>query len=211
MFHESPPREHVLLVHGFLAHRVLLALLAGRLRQDGFHAQTWGYQNMFCSLMVHAHRFAEKLAELDADPQVDRLHCVGHSMGGIICRAALAQFRPQKLGRLVMLASPNRGSPVATATAHSVGRVLRPVRELATTADSLVNKLPPPTGFDVGVIAARHDALVTEESTKVDAPHDHAVVPTWHTGLLFRRDTAVLVSSFLRTGSFGSLGPPVTT
>ena len=60
------------------------------------------------------------------------------------------------------------------------------------------------------MIAAEYDALVSEESTHPDTPHAHVTVSTWHTGLLFRRETPALVAGFLNTGAFpltASLGP----
>jgi alpha-beta hydrolase superfamily lysophospholipase len=204
------PRECIVLVHGFLANKYMLSLLARRLRRHGYLTDAWGYWNMRCSLLVHAERFARELAVLDADPRIERVHVVGHSMGGIIGRAALDRSRPTKLGRFVMLAPPNRGSFVATATQSTFGRLLKPVAELATDPDSLVNRLPMPAGVEVGVIAAAHDALVTEASTHPDAPHAHVTLPTWHTGLLFRPETADLVAAFLATGSFPAVaGAPV--
>lgn len=203
-------RECVVLVHGFLANKFMLSVLARRLRRYGYQTDAWGYWNMQCSLLVHAGRFARELVSLDADARVGRIHLVGHSMGCIIGRAALAEFRPSKLGRFVMLAPPNRGSFVATATAGTFGRLLRPVAELSTAADSLVNRLPMPLGVEIGVIAAEYDALVSEESTHPDTPHAHVTVSTWHTGLLFRRETPALVAGFLNTGAFprtASLGP----
>ena len=199
---ESAPAACVSLVHGYLANKFLMATLAQRLERRGFRPRPWGYWNMQCSLLVHAERFARELAALDADPSVGTVHVVTHSMGGIVARAALARHRPRKLGRIVMLAPPNRGSFVATATAGTFGRFLRPVAELSTAPDSLVNSLPTPEGVEIGVIAAAHDALVTEESTRPAVPHAHVTLPTWHTGLLFRRDAADLVAEFLATGSF---------
>lgn len=199
-------RECVVLVHGFLANKFMLSVLARRLRRYGYQTDAWGYWNMQCSLLVHADRLARELSVLDADPRVGRIHLVGHSMGCIIGRAALGGVRPAKLGRFVMLAPPNRGSFVATATAGTFGRLLRPVAEMSTAADSLVNQLPMPAGVEVGVIAAEHDALVTEESTHPDAPHAHVTLPTWHTGLLFRPETPSLVASFLESGSFARAG-----
>jgi pimeloyl-ACP methyl ester carboxylesterase len=201
-------RECVVLVHGFLANKYLLSVLARRLRRYGYQTDAWGYWNMQCSLLVHAERLARELTALDTDPRVGRIHVVGHSMGCIIGRAALAEHRPAKLGRFVMLAPPNRGSFVATATAGTFGRLLRPVVELSTAADSLVNRLPMPSGVEIGVIAAEHDALVSEASTHPDAPHAHVMLPTWHTGLLFRHETPTLVARFLSTGEFT---PQVTT
>ena len=200
-------RQCVVLVHGYLANKLLLALLARRLRDHGYRTDLWGYRNMWSSIQVLADRFARSLATLDADPRIDTLHLVTHSMGGIVGRAALDRYRPRKMGRFVMLAPPNRGSFVATAMAGSFGRVLKPVAELSTAADSLVNSLPTPDDVDIGVIAAAHDALVSAESTHPPVPHAHVTLPTWHTGLLFRRDTADLVADFLASGRFPSFPP----
>jgi hypothetical protein len=82
------------------------------------------------------------------------------------------------------------------------------VIELSTADDSLVNTLPMPPDLDLGVIAAEHDALVSEASTRPDAPHDFVALPTWHTGLLFSRETADLVADFLATGRFPETAIP---
>jgi triacylglycerol esterase/lipase EstA (alpha/beta hydrolase family) len=126
------PRECVSLVHGFLANKYMLSLLGRRLRDKGYLTSVWGYWNMQCSLLVHAERFARELAVLDADPRIETIHLVTHSMGCIIGRVALDHYRPGKMGRFVMLAPPNRGSFVATATARTFGRILKPVAELST-------------------------------------------------------------------------------
>ena len=196
------PRECVSMVHGFLANKFLLAVLGRRLRASGFLTTAWGYWNMQCSLLVHADRYVRELKRLDGDPRIGTIHLVAHSMGCIIGRAALDRYRPRKMGRFVMLAPPNRGSFVATATARTFGRILRPVIELTTADDSLVNSLPTPQDIDIGVIAAKHDALVAEDSTHPHAPHAHVTLATWHTGLLFSRETADLTAAFLATGEF---------
>lgn len=211
----SPERsrrdECVTLVHGFLANRAMLSVLGLRLRQRGYSTATWGYRNMFCSIMVHADRFAAELRRLDGCPQYDRIHLVTHSMGCIIARAALGIYRPEKIGRFVMLAPPNRGSAVATAAESVFGGVFRPVAELTTAESSLVNTLPMPQGLEVGVVAAGMDALVSAESTRPDAPHDHVTVPCLHSSLLFRRDAAELVAGFLAAGAFPTLATSPAT
>ena len=46
----APPAEtsgeRVVLVHGFLANRYMLSVLARRLRRRGYVAEAWGYRNM---------------------------------------------------------------------------------------------------------------------------------------------------------------------
>jgi len=198
----ATPAARVALVHGYLANKVMLAPLAVRLKRRGYAPTPWGYWNIRCSVLVHAERFAARLEALDADPAVDVLHLVTHSMGGIVARAALDRYRPAKLGRVVMLAPPNHGSFVATRAANTFGRFLEPVVELSTVPGSLVNTLPMPPDLDLGVIAAEYDALVSESSTRPDVPHAFVALPTWHTGLLFSRTVADLVAGFLATGRF---------
>ncbi len=205
--HATAPWECVSLVHGFFANPLMMTVLGHRLDRRGYLARPWGYRNMRCSILEHAEAFSRELARLDADRAVGTIHLVTHSMGGIVARAALERFRPQKLGRFVMLAPPNHGSFVATATVSVLGRLFKPVAELTTAPDSLVNSLGMPTGVDVGVIAASRDALVAPESTRPDVPHAHVTIPCLHSSLLFRRDAADLVASFLDTGEFSQ---PVT-
>lgn len=194
--------ECVSLVHGFLANRMMLSLLALRFRRHGYHTAIWGYRNMCCSIMVHARRYAEELRRLDHAPDHDRLHLVTHSMGCIIARAALTIYRPAKLGRFVMLAPPNRGSAVATAAEGLFGRLFQPVAELTTAEESFVNSLPNPQGVAIGVIAAGYDALIAPHATRPDVPHDHVTVPCLHSSLLYRRDAAELAAAFLASGLF---------
>lgn len=201
------PWECVSLVHGFLANTCMLTVLSHRLDAHGYLPRPWGYRDMRSSILVHAEAFVRELQALDADRAVGTVHLVTHSMGGIVARAALDRYRPAKLGRIVMLAPPNRGSFVADRMAAAVGRLFRPVAELTTSADSLVNSLGMPEDVDVGVIAAARDALVAPESTRPAGPHAHATVPCLHSSLLFRRDAARLVANFLETGRFPAAAP----
>jgi len=195
-------RECAMLVHGFMANRLLLSLLGQRIRSHGFRTEAWGYSNMLCSLMIHANLLAKDLERMDALPALSTIHLVTHSMGCIIARAALDQYRPAKLGRFVMLAPPNHGSFVATKVAPIAGGLCTPLRELSTDAGSLVNRLPMPRNLAIGVIAAGRDVLVSPESTRPDIPHHYALVHCLHSMLLFRSDAAKLVVEFLEHGRF---------
>ena len=200
-------RELVVLTHGFMANRWLLTPLARRLRKRGWQTSLWGYQSLTPSVLTHAARFADELARVAQTPGIDTLHVVAHSMGGIVTRAALSRYTPEKLGRLVMLAPPNRGSFVATATAGLMGRLFRPVSELTTAPESLVNRLAEPIGVETGVIAAGFDQLVSLESTRLAMPHQHITLPCMHSSLLFRRDAARLTAEFLERGVFNTVTP----
>lgn len=195
-------RPLVVLVHGYLAHRVHLWLLSRRLQADDFQTLNWGYPTFRRSLTIAADGLAATLERLDAEPTNPPIHLVTHSMGGIVARAALDRFKPRRLHRWVMLAPPNRGSDVARRLEPFVGGWSPPVRELSSGASGLVHSLGMPLGVEVGVIAAGYDLLVHEESTRLDVPHEHVTIPCMHSALLVRRDVVRQIVSFLRTGRF---------
>jgi hypothetical protein len=123
-------------------------------------------------------------------------------LGGIVARLALAEYAPQRLGRILMLCPPNRGSRLATRAAPLLGRFLPPIAQLCDNADSFVCKLPPPAGAELGIIAASHDLLVREDSTHLACETDHITLPGLHVSLLWSRTTAEQVQHFLEHGRF---------
>jgi pimeloyl-ACP methyl ester carboxylesterase len=191
----SPRSDHVLVLHGFGPTAHIVAPLAEYLAEQGFQAAVFEYESSTESFWVGADSLRTRLAEMDADPAVRRIHIVGHSMGGIVTRAALAQSVPRKIGRVVMIASPNSGAPRADFFAPLLGWWLEPLRELGTGTDSAVAALPPVSGFEVGVLAGARDWTVPIESTRVEGAADWLVldngrVGATHTGLALANDEA---------------------
>ena len=180
---------------------MLLEPLRRALERQGFRAVNWRYVSLRGSIEVHAARLAAKAKELDEDAGVDRLHLVGHSMGAIVVRRALAMARPRKLGRVVLLAPPNRGARLADLALRLFGRRLVAATELSSHPDSYVNRLAPTADLDCGVIAASWDHVVSLASTYLPGQRDHLVLRSLHT-LPLHRQTARQVGHFLRDGRF---------
>ena len=68
-----------------------------------------------------------------------RIHLVAHSMGALVVREYLARGKPERLGRVVLLAAPNQGSPIAEPLKWKpLGRLIGPA-----VADSSVWKVRP--------------------------------------------------------------------
>ena len=156
-----------------------------------------------------------------------RVHFVTHSMGGIVVRAWLDDFRqrgsapPTNLGRTVMLAPPNQGTVVAEKLAgFSPFRWFTGVNghRLGTSAASLPRSLGPwpANAGELGIIAGDrwfnplfvfwfnepNDGTVAVTHTHLAGEHAHRVLPYSHTWLQWHDATLDLVSTFLRTGSF---------
>jgi len=186
-----------------------LSLMA---RRHGYRVVNWHYRSAFGSIAEHAEAFAREVApRLEDAPAV---HFVTHSLGGIIVRHFLAAHPLPNLGRVVMLAPPNRGSEVADVLYSTfLARCVVPLRELGTAA---MTALPAPA-YPVGVIAGSrshiplfsrwmnhvpNDGVVAVERTKLDGMADFIVLPRTHTMLPWSRDALTQVFGFLENGRF---------
>jgi pimeloyl-ACP methyl ester carboxylesterase len=193
-------RELVFTLHGLARTRLSMAWLARSLEREGFRVVNWGYRSASAGVADFGAALADAVArEAGAAP---RIHFVGHSLGNIVVRWMLAHAPPPRPGRVVMLAPPNQGSRAADRYARWLGRLLRPLPELRTAADSTVRTLRQTPGTEIGIIAGRFDAKVSVDEAQLAGAVATSVVPAAHTFVMNRRDVRALVLRFLRTGSF---------
>ncbi len=192
--------EMIVLIHGFGTVRIVMWLLARRLRASGFRVVQWNYLSLFSPIESHAKRLHDFLAAQNLRER--RFHIVAHSMGSIITRAALNRSQLPSLGRIVLLAPPNAGSPVARLASMIVGSLVTPARELSDRSSSYVNQLKTSSEIDIGIIAARYDLLVPAKNTHLPSERKHAILFASHNSLLFSRTACNMTVQFLRTGEF---------
>lgn len=102
------PRPRVLIAHGWLGHAGQFRALARRLAEAGFDTAILSYPTMFGSF-ERAIELARRA--LDSRSQAP-LHLVGFSLGGLVMRA-LAAEHPPGLTSLLLIGTPNAGSPIA--------------------------------------------------------------------------------------------------
>lgn len=203
------PKETVVLLHGFGGNRFWMRYLASSLRGEGYDAREWGYPSLTSPIDRIGERFARYLEELacasasslDGSDAPRTLHIVAHSMGNLVTREALTRVQIP-VRRMVMLAPPNAGSHAADTFAPWVGAILKPLRQMRTSADSYVHSLAYPDRTEIGVIAASHDFVVAHRSSTAPSMIDRVVVQNTHSGMLFSPETARHVAAFLRDGRF---------
>jgi len=192
--------EVVLLVHGFAAKPLLLSPLQRRIQRVGYQTVRWKYFSLHGSLERHARRLrldVDRLAE-----EFPHVHVVGHSMGCIVARLALSYSPAPRVGRVVLIAPPNGGVPLATTFSPLFRPFCSAVCELSHEPHSFVNRLTDPHFLEIGVIAGRFDFLVPPRRTQLTGQKDHICLPGTHNSLLLQKRAANQVISFLRTGGF---------
>lgn len=207
----TPPRaapspqaqgEVVYVLHGFAGRPWWMHRLASYLRRQNYAVRNWGYSSFRQTVAFHA---AELRDELDRAATADafrRVHFVTHSLGSIIVRKILCEYRPRNLGRIVMLAPPNGGSHMARALAAVFGPVCPILHEISTKPGSYVQRLAVPERVEIGVIAASRDWIVSRRNTHLETQTDHIVVRGDHIRLPLLRASAEQTLHFLATGTF---------
>lgn len=194
-------RELVVLVHGMGRSRASMWLLGNRLEREGYRVLSLGYSSRDSVPEIGGALAGAVREKAGAAP---RVHFVGHSLGNIAVRWMLSQERPGRVGRVVMLAPPNRGAAAADRWSPYLAWAVPQIGEMRTVGGSTVRALPPaPAGVDVGVIAGSRDGKVSIAETHLPGERDHAVVPAAHSFLMNRSDVQRMTVTFLRTGRFG--------
>jgi pimeloyl-ACP methyl ester carboxylesterase len=144
-------------------------------------------------------------------------------MGGLLARAYLARYRPRRLGRVVMLGTPNSGSEIADRlkNVRAYRAWFGPAgQQLITERDAALDAILPPVDYPVGIIAGSrsvypissvflpkpHDGRVSVENTRLDGMMDHVVIAVSHPSLVRNRLALQQTIAFLRDGRFT---PPV--
>lgn len=206
-------KEMTVLLHGIGRTSGSMTVAASHLADEGYVICNIDYPSRSASISALAEQLHERLQN-ECAASYGKLHFVTHSMGGLLARALMARFRPQNLGRVVMLAPPNQGSEVADFLGDNFlfKLVYGPAGQDLRTGNTAFEAVDFPLGVIAGtksidpisslLLSGPNDGKVTVENTKVDGMTDHISLPVNHTFLM--RDDRVLrqIVSFLTSGAF---------
>lgn len=134
----TPTGRPVLLVHGFAGTKSCWFALTRALRAQGVIVDAINYAPLGISVEGLADRLAVKVAGLLSETGADKVHLVGHSLGGVVIAQAFADGRlTGQVDTVVTIAAPFGGLPSAARgdPTGAPGRFAAPppARRLTTT------------------------------------------------------------------------------
>jgi len=203
--------ETVVLVHGLWMSGWVMTALRRWIARHGFHVVLFSYPAVTADLATNAAALGRFLARVPGE----RVHLVGHSLGGLVILTLMQRHPPARPGRVVLLGSPVAGCVAAEGLARwswsraLLGRSLpqwSPASASTALAGRAVGMIAGNLGRGLGGLVTRfpgpHDGAVTVEETRVAGLADHLVLPVGHSGMLLSRAVATGIVRFLRHGSF---------
>lgn len=212
--HTALAGETVFLLHGIANIPLSMKFLESRLENAGYTVHNLGYPSTRVPIEEAAEQVKAKIGQLAG---TDTVHIVAHSMGNLVARKALedGSFR---LGRMVMIAPPSRGSFAAERLKElDIFRwVFGPAgQQLPSENTAFFENLPePPCPFGIiaggrgtedgynPLIPGDDDGTVSVEETKLPGAADMVIIRNTHTLLLFDEKTAAQTIRFLKHGRF---------
>jgi pimeloyl-ACP methyl ester carboxylesterase len=136
-------RIPVVLVHGLVDNHSIFAVMRRSLRRRGFaHVCSWNYSPLLSDVARGAAELGDHLQRVCEQTGHDRVHVVGHSLGGLIARYHVQrQGGDRSVESLVTLGTPHQGTVLAHLLPTPLVRQLRPgsplLRELAEPAPGI--------------------------------------------------------------------------
>ena len=208
-------KDFVYVLHGLAQGRWSMKLLALRLDKAGFNVKRIGYKSINRSPKDILQDITDQINASLPDTSYT-VHFVGHSLGGLMIRAYLDSNHIKNLGRVVLIGTPNQGTPVVDKYHDSWWmKLLGPMpRALGTDENSFPNSIDSPY-YPVGIIAGtmkieinekmipgKDDGIVPLESTKLEQMTDIIIIKTNHLFLPKSKPVAEQTIAFLRNGHF---------
>jgi hypothetical protein len=208
----------VYLIHGFAGLGIKMEKLRHSLSKAGYDSEIINYPSLTEDIDTVAKNIYQKILT----DRVDSVSFITHSMGGLIARSVYKYLLPQQrtpiIYRMIMLAPPNKGTPVADFFVQSkiFCHLAGPnIKNLTTDSVSGASRYPIPS-CDVGIILGvspfssgfnifleeNNDGIVIPSHAMMGVEKDIAFVETTHTLIQSNKKVIKMTLKFLKTGKF---------
>lgn len=160
----------ILLVHGIVDNHSVFAVLQRALLRRGFSTiGTFDDGLLTSDIPATARDLAQAIEELTTRSGYDRVHVIGHSLGGLIARYYVQRMGGDaRVRTLVTLGTPHAGSRRA-----SIGGILPLARQLRPDSALITDLAQPAPGCTTRFVAFYSDLdelIVPSENARIDHP-----------------------------------------
>ncbi|MFH1157654.1 MAG: alpha/beta fold hydrolase [Pseudomonadota bacterium] len=209
--------DYVVLLHGIARTKGSMEGMGEALSQKGYVVINIDYESR-----------KKKIEDLIVDirkeivknhiPEAKKINFIGHSMGGLIIRAYINKYRPENIGRVVMLGTPNQGSEVADFLADNTlyRSFYGPAGQELITDQSDFKKIFGEVDYELGVIAGNctvdpvssfiipgdDDGKVAIARTRIKGMKDHIILCATHSFMPGNKQVKRQAEYFLEHGKF---------
>ncbi len=217
--HEMPKNvenDYVVILHGIFRTSKHMRSLARHMELQGYEVLNLDYPSTKKPLEELKDHVWQDISSKAQENKP--MHFIGYSMGGLLVRAILSHYRPQKMGRVVMLATPNKGSEIADFLKNNwlYKKLYGPAGQQLGTDQTQISSLFKQIDYECGVIAGsrsidpissllikgKDDGKVSIENTYIEGMQDHITLSAPHTFFPQNKNVQQQTAYFLREGSF---------
>lgn len=187
----------VLFLHGLFLNRSCWFVTKARLKMMGFANLHTMNLSKLSDVETLTEKVALKVDNLRHNCNCEKVHLVGHSMGGIIARNFI-QIRggANKVEQCILIGTPNHGSKLAPFAVTQLAEAIMPKSEFLEN----LNRKPFPKKVAVSNLYSRHDNLVIPcDSPVLGKVTDLEIAGVGHNALLYSNTVFNLILNAIKS------------
>jgi triacylglycerol esterase/lipase EstA (alpha/beta hydrolase family) len=202
-------KDYVVLIHGYGSKSSFMEPIADLLTDKGYRVVNIQYPTTDSIESIADIYITSVLQRLDSRVTT---HFVTHSMGSVVLRYYLQRHSMSQLGKVVFVAPPSHGSPLADL---ALARWLRSgfgsgLLQLGANNDSFVNSLPKPSyscyvlagnsGYPIfsWLISGKDDGLVATDSAPLEGCKFKLITGVAHHSIVYDKRTLDEIENYLK-------------
>ena len=215
-YSSSKTNEVVLLFHGAGKTKKQMKDIGALLYNLGYRTYSIEYSSYYQRAEQIVKEVLPKVKSIER--QYERIHFIGHSLGGLIIRGALTNYKPKNLGKVIQIATPNQGSKIANYVRNIwlYRMIYGQVSQDLTTNSNFLNSLEQKAEYEVGIIAGSskrllakwllgfgvNDGRVAVDETFLAGAKSHIVIKEGHNQIVNSTKTLYQIKKFMLDGNF---------
>ena len=214
--HSSKSNEVIILLHGACKTSGHMSHIARPVQKLGYRVYNLNYNWRYQEATKIIKDVGVKVRYIERE--YNKVHFIGHSLGGLIIRGVLTNYKPANLGRVIQIASPNQGSKLAEKFKDNwiYKKLYKKVSQDLVPKSKFLKSLEPDIKYELGIIAGdsfnffihcllnfkQNDGRVAIEETALEDAKDHTIINVNHNEIVKSPEALHQIQKFLTDGRF---------